>query len=77
MGFEAIFGRLVLPSELASNFMVLASSMKIGDKINCGASSQTDFIQNYFLQKRMLRLTNKISPKNRYFWFKNTYFSPL
>ena len=43
--------------------MVLVSSVKIGDKINYGASSQADFIQNYFLQKPMLRFANKFPPK--------------
>ena len=43
--------------------MVLVSSVKIGDKINYGASSQADLIQNYFTQKPMLRFANKFPPK--------------
>ena len=37
-------------------------------KINCGVSSQADFVQNYFLQKRMFRKQT---------FCKNTTFSPF
>ena len=42
---------------------------------NCGASSQADFIQNYFLRKCMFRKQN--FRKKGIFVYKNTILSPF
>ena len=43
-------------------------------KINCGASSQAVFIQNYFLQKNLFWKLNFLK---KYFWHKDAIFSPF
>ena len=56
----------------------LASSMSphVGSgQNNCGASSQADFIQNYFLRKCMFRKQN--FRKKGIFVYKNTILSPF